>query len=152
MSSTQPGSPHSQDDAALEVLRELEQEDAAALSLGAAHEQPLLQRRLRGKQADPTARSITPQPHEAAPPLPLTNNPEEQAIEDEAWAGLRHLEQDCRRQHVHWTHARTTDPNDRQPESFTRAEFWKHMERVYRDIYPEPANKTGSILMFGYQG
>ena len=54
-----------------------------------------------------------------------------------------------KRKHVHWTHVRTNDPEHRQPDQMTREEFWKHLEQVYRDVYPEPANSTGSILLFG---
>ena len=54
-----------------------------------------------------------------------------------------------RRNHVHYTHVRTRNPSHRQPESFTRAEFYDHMERCYRMAYPEPHSLTGSILMFG---
>ena len=71
------------------------------------------------------------------------------AIADEAWSELTALSGDARRKHVHWTHVRTDDPALRQPSSMTRKEFWQHLERVYKEVYPEPANKTGSILLFG---
>jgi len=31
----------------------------------------------------------------------------------------------------------------------SRQEFWEHLVRVYKEVYPEPANETGSILLFG---
>ena len=50
---------------------------------------------------------------------------------------------------MHWTHVRTQSVEDRQPESFTREEFWLFLCRVYQEVYPKLANKTGSILLFG---
>ena len=71
------------------------------------------------------------------------------AIADEGWSELVELSPGARRKHVHWTHVRTHDPQHVQLQDLTRAEFWAHLERVYKDVYPEPANKTGSILLFG---
>jgi hypothetical protein len=94
-------------------------------------------RRLRGKQAAP-AWYTAPRPTAA-----------EDAVAAEAWAELVGLSEDAQRQHVHYTHIRTTSPTDRQPSTFTRAGFWSHLEQVYRDVYPEAANSSGSILLFG---
>lgn len=95
----------------------------------------LQRRRLRGKQP-PQAAEVLPAPALAA-------------LQDEAWSELTALSEDARRKHVHWVHVRTQDPNHRQPDSFTREGFWRHMEQVYKDVYPEEANTTGSILLFG---
>jgi hypothetical protein len=92
-------------------------------------------RRLRWKQ---------PAPAEHAIPAPVLA-----ALRDEAWSELAALNDDARRKHIHWVHVRTHDPTHRQPDSFTREEFWRHMERVYKDVYPNAANRTGSILLFG---
>ena len=94
-------------------------------------------RRLRGKQTVPAAC------------LPLPQSVEDMAIGDEAWSELVALSPDSRRKHVHWTHVRTHDPLHIQPQDMSRKDFWAHLERVYKDVYPEPANKTGSILLFG---
>ena len=71
------------------------------------------------------------------------------ALQDEAWSEITALSDDARRKHMHWVHVRTRDPQHRQPDSFTRGEFWQHMARVYKDVYPKEESKTGSILMFG---
>ena len=96
----------------------------------------LARRRLTSKQAAP---------HIQQPPLP----PQLQAIGDEGWSELTALSLDARRKHVHWTHVHTEDRGHRQPSQLTRNEFWDHLERVYKEVYPEPANKSGSILLFG---
>ena len=56
---------------------------------------------------------------------------------------LQPLGPKVRRNHAHYTHVRTTNPSHRQPESFTRAEFYEHMERCYRIVYPDPQSLTG---------
>ena len=94
-------------------------------------------RRLRGKQSVPGWG------------LPTADAAGVAAIADEGWSELVALSPDARRKHIHWTHVRTHDPQHVQPQDLTRAEFWAHLERVYKDVYPEPANKTGSILLFG---
>ena len=73
----------------------------------------------------------------------------EQAIAAEGWHELVALDPDARRQHMHWVHNRTENPGDRQPESFTRAGFFEHLALVYRETYPEAANRHGSIVLFG---
>ena len=62
---------------------------------------------------------------------------------------LQALGQKVRRHHVHFTHTRTKNSSHRQPASFTREEFWKHMEKCYLLAYPNSDSLTGSILMFG---
>ena len=52
-----------------------------------------------------------------------------------------------KRKHIHWTHVRTNDPSHVQPDQMTRQQFWAHLEKVYEEVYPEPANATGSILV-----
>ena len=71
------------------------------------------------------------------------------AIADEGWSELVALSADVRRKHIHWTHVRTSDPAHVQPGQLSRQEFWAHLERVYREVYPEPGNRSGSILLFG---
>ena len=72
-----------------------------------------------------------------------------QAIADEGWSELVALSADARRKHIHWTHVKTDDPSHVQPHQISRPELWEHLERVYKEVYPEPANRTGSILLFG---
>ena len=62
---------------------------------------------------------------------------------------LQPLGPKVRRNHMHYTHVRTRDPSHRQPESFTRKEFYDHMDTCYRLAYPDTNSLTGSILMFG---
>jgi len=31
----------------------------------------------------------------------------------------------------------------------TRKEFWEHLLKVYREVYPDPDSPTGTILVFG---
>ena len=71
------------------------------------------------------------------------------AIAIEAVAPLVDLEEDARRVHIHYTHVRNKNPQDKQPESFSREGFWRHICRVYREVYPDAANLSGSILLFG---
>ena len=94
-------------------------------------------RRLRVKQSAP---HILP---------PGANPVHDAAIAGEGWSELVALSPDARRKHIHWTHVRTHNPSHVQPNQMTRKEFWAHLERVYKDVYPEAANKTGSILLFG---
>jgi hypothetical protein len=154
----------SQDEEALEVLRELEASEASGapalqevLPLATAVDAPPVpdarpepasqtqHRRLRGKQTEPAGWQT---PAEQAMPADWPT-PAEQAIADEAWHELVLLEKDGRRQHMHWVHTRTTNPADKQPEDFTRAEFFDHMLRCYVDVYPEPANRHKCIALFG---
>ena len=74
---------------------------------------------------------------------------QEAAIADEGWSELVALSSDVRRKHIHWTHVRTSDPTHVQPRQLSRQDFWAHLERVYKEVYPEPANQSGSILLFG---
>ena len=92
-------------------------------------------RRLRGKQLAPAHYVVSPVAYEA--------------IVDESWHEITALDDDARRKHVHWVWVRTQNPNHKQPETFEREDFWKHMCKVYRECYPESAHKTGSILLFG---
>ena len=93
-------------------------------------------RRLSRKQAAP----------HVLPPLAL---PQIQAIADEGWSELTALSLDAKRKHIHWTHVHTHDATHKQPGEMTRQEFWGQLERVYKEVYPEPANRSGSILLFG---
>ena len=91
--------------------------------------------RLRSKQPAP-AQFMLPPPALAA-------------LADEAWSELTALSDDSRRKHMHWDHVRTHSAAHRQPDSFTREQFWEHLCNVHKAVYPRPQNKTGSILMFG---
>ena len=90
-----------------------------------------VRRRVNGKQPDMAVRVA------------------EQALCDEGWSELTALSNNARRKHMHWTHVRTRDATQKQPHEFTRAEFYEHLCRVYRDVYPELANASGSIVLFG---
>ena len=79
----------------------------------------LSRQRLQGKQRPPA--------HYVLPP------PAYQALVDEAWSELTSLSEDKRRKHVHWVHVRTADPQQTQPEAFTREGFWSHLCKVYKD-------------------
>jgi len=72
------------------------------------------------------------------------------AAEGEADA-LPGLPTTVKRKHVHFTHVRTAQPGHRQPETFTRAEFWEHLRQVYAEAYPvaNAIGGSGSILAFG---
>ena len=73
-----------------------------------------------------------------------------QALGDEAWTEVTALSDDARRKHVHWVHVRTHNDQHRQPSSFSREEFWAHMVRVYKEVYPDASSaETQSILLFG---
>ena len=84
-----------------------------------------------------------------APAHYMLSAPAFQALADEAWSEVAALADDARRKHVHWVHVRTANPEHKQPSSFTREEFYLHLSRCYKDVYPEPANSSGSILLFG---
>ena len=94
-----------------------------------------MRRRLRGKQRAPAAYVLGSAAY--------------QAIVDESWHELTALSHDARRKHMHWVHVKTGNPQHRQPAEFSREEFWAHMCKVYAEAYPEEANPTKSILMFG---
>ena len=74
-------------------------------------------RRLLGKQRAP-AQWVLPPAAQAA-------------LADEAWSEVTALAEDSRR----------------QPDRFTRQEFWDHLCRVYKDVYPKPEQPTGSVLL-----
>ena len=96
----------------------------------------MLRSRLRHKQAEPVQ-------------LPT-------AVDDAiAWEralgeGEPVLAENHRPFHVHWTHVRTHNPQDVQPEAFkTRAQFWSHLLLCYKEAYPDASSPTGSIVQFG---
>ena len=70
-----------------------------------------------------------------------------QAICDDE--GLRPLLATARRTNMHFTHVRARDPSHVKPSSLTRQEAWEHLERVYKEAYPDADSPTGSILRFG---
>ena len=71
------------------------------------------------------------------------------ALAAEAWTEVTGLGEGKQRQHIYYTHVRTSNLADRQPEEFTREEFYLHLERCYAEAYPEAANRSKSILLFG---
>ena len=72
------------------------------------------------------------------------------AFSAESWREITALDGDAQKWHMHLVHARTHSKIDVQPSAFTREGFYRHVEQVYRDVYPEPANKhSGSIALFG---
>ena len=100
--------------------------------------------------APPAADALLAQtdaPAAVAPPEVM--QPAHLAIRDEGWSEVISLGTDVKRKHIMWTHIQTTDPRHRQPESFSRLEFWQHILRCYKAVYPEAANKTESIVLFG---
>ena len=54
-----------------------------------------------------------------------------------------------KRQHMHFTHVQTTNPQHVPPSRFTRQGFWKHILKVYKEVYPRAGARTGSIVVFG---
>lgn len=99
---------------------------------------PAVRRRLVGKRPDPAAPIAM---HQAA----ISRS----ALAAEAWAEVTSLAEDAQRQHVHYTHVQTKNPLDRQPDTYTRKQFYLHLEKCYVKAYPEAANPSGSILLFG---
>ena len=85
----------------------------------------LARRRISGKSKPPAAYVV----HEAV--NARGSNVADDALAQEAMVELTALASDAQRQHVHWTHVRTYTDGDRQPDSFTRAEFFEHMAAVY---------------------
>ena len=147
-----------EDDEALAILRERDEEDWYAAAAGVRHAPPVVNASASsdegpslpaglGEAAAASASAVGSLP---APLLTLSlGSPGEQAVAAEAWSELVGLDSDARRQHLHWTHVRTGSPSDRQPDSFTREGFWIHLCQVYREVFPEAANASGSILLFG---
>ena len=114
-------------------------EDEEALRL-------LVLRRVRGKQRPPPAFLLLGTPAGEEAPAEAVS---QAAIAAEGVDELTALSPDAQRQHVHWTHVRTHNPQDRQPSSFTRPQFFEFLQQVRKEVYPEAANPTGSILLFG---
>jgi hypothetical protein len=106
-------------------------------------------RRLFGKQPAPAAFLAN-----APQQLAINNSAQQLAINNsalaaEAWTEVTALAEGAQRQHIHYTHIRTHSSLDRQPDTFTRKQFFQHLEKCYAEAFPEPANPTGSILLFG---
>ena len=96
-------------------------------------------RRIRGKQASHAA-----SPDDFAEKFVALATAEEMAHPDAKFAGAG-----LRRTHVHWTHGRSANPDHVQPDAMTRKEFWLHLCKCYREVYPDESTPTGSILCFG---
>ena len=60
--------------------------------------------------------------------------------------GLLALPLDGRRSHMHYTHVHTNSATEVQPSQISRAAFWEHLVRCYREAYPKAESETGSIL------
>ena len=69
--------------------------------------------------------------------------------EELAHPGMKFAATTVRRKHVHWTHGRSNNPVHVQPSAFNKQEFWAHLCKVYKEVYPDPTSPTGSILAFG---
>ena len=54
-----------------------------------------------------------------------------------------------KRKNIHWTHVRTFTPAWVQPDEVTSQKFWKHLERIYAEVYPAQHSPTKSVLAFG---
>lgn len=152
--------PPSQEDPSWELLREREAEETTSANGGLAAPAP------KDTVALPVAQAVMVPEAKSAPvvdttklfrlhgkqPCPinrLDTGVGERAVAIEVVAPLVDLEEDARRVHIHYTHVRTKNPQDNQPESFSRAGFWWHISRVYQEVYPDAANRSGSILLFG---
>ena len=79
----------------------------------------------------------------------FASTPGLQALHDEALWELTALSEDARRKHVHWVHVRTHDSTQVQPDAFSREAIYNHLVMCYRQAYPEVANESGCIVMFG---
>ena len=75
------------------------------------------------------------------------------ALAQEAMVEVTALGPDAQRQHVHYTHVRTFNEEDRQPESFSRQQFWEHMAAFcllsVRPSVPVEISKRSSRPDFG---
>ena len=80
-----------------------------------------IRRRISGKSKPPAAY------FEPAPTELVQSSIGDDALAQEAMVEVTALGPDAQRQHVHYTHVRTFNEEDRQPESFSRQEFWEHM-------------------------
>ena len=95
------------------------------------------------------------QPRKMAPQPPALRSPTSEAVaaairaEDMAADGLLGLPIESRKMNVHYTHTRTHNPKDVQPQQMTREQFWEHICRCFREVYPRADTTTGSILEFG---
>jgi len=98
-------------------------------------------RRLQGKQGKPQAMMTA---DELAMETVL-----KQALAAEGPAEPALCATTVRRQHVHYTWVRTHDPSMVQPSQYTRKQFYEHLEKVYKEVYPDAGNVTGSIVSFG---
>ncbi len=110
---------------------------AAMLAVHSTLSTPPPAKRLRGKQPGEDAAT-------AAARFADLATAEELAHPDVKFAGAG-----VRRKHIHWTHGRSANPAHIQPCAMTRAQFWSHLEKVYKEVYPAPGSPTGSILAFG---
>ena len=61
-------------------------------------------------------------------------------------ADMAKLGLDARRFHVHYTHVRTSNPNDVQPHQMTNEQLWDHLVKVYREAYPDADMSTFEFL------
>ena len=127
-----------------EVLREIEQGQSNTMPQAAQVQQPMppapLRKRLRGKQAAPLHMCTE---HDRVV-LALLAEAMDAEEDEEA-----ELAPGVLRQHVHFTHVTTQNPEHKQPNEFTRQSFFEHLLRVFKDVYPDEDSPTGSILAFG---
>ena len=91
------------------------------------------------------------QPQKVRPAIFTLSDAVQSAIGAEALAadGLLGLPVTSRKTNVHFTHSRTKNKNDVQPNQLTRRQFWQHLVRCFRLAFPRADTATGSILEFG---
>jgi hypothetical protein len=136
------------EDPGAEVLREMECEaDLAAKAT------QLLRTPCAEVQGSGEAVVSVPEAPAPGPQLGLDAQQAQHALLSEALAAegfedLPLLPATVKRKHVHWTHVRTHGPWV-QPSDMSRAEFWQHLVRCYKECYPKVGSPTGSILGFG---
>ena len=111
-----------------------------AAAAAAPQQTTSLRRRLVGKQALATPAAATAAPQQTTSvrrrlvgkqALPTQQTAiDDSALAVEAWTEVTVLSADAQRQHVHYTHVRTSNPADRQLDTFTRKEFWEHLAKT----------------------
>ena len=110
-----------------------------------------MRRRLRGKQSAPYPVQAAAGPSLGQdmvnPALPGADHAI--TLEHAAADGLLPLPWGAPRRHIHWTHCRTDNADDVQPHELSRADFWQHLLRCYREAYPKAGVASGSPLQFG---
>ena len=130
-------------------------QSSLAFAMPAVHSRMQVRRRFTHKQAAPGSGPSSRRRLQGKQPPPDRSSMLRTAVQAQAHGlecaddTLQPLGPKVRRNHVHYTHVRTRNPAHRQPHSFTRQEFYEHIDTCYRLAYPDPDTLTGSILIFG---